>query len=62
MISRQVEQRRTANESVTLPPLTAYALAALQAAGLDFESLAFTAPRTDTASSPRNLKRPAATA
>jgi len=39
MTSRQVEQRRTASESVTLPALTAQALAALQAAGLDFESL-----------------------
>ena len=39
MTSRQVEQRRTASESVSLPALTAQALAAVQAAGLDFESL-----------------------
>ena len=39
MTSRQFEQRRTASESVTLPALTAQALAALHAAGLDFEGL-----------------------
>jgi putative DNA primase/helicase len=39
MTSRQVEQRHTASESVSLPALTPQALAALQAAGLDFESL-----------------------
>jgi putative DNA primase/helicase len=39
MTSRQVEQRRTASESVTLPALTEQALADLQAAGLDFDNL-----------------------
>ena len=43
MTSRQVEQGRTASESVTLPALMAQALTALQAAGLDFESLEFDA-------------------
>ena len=39
MTSRRVEQRRTASESVSLPVMTAQALAVLQAAGLEFESL-----------------------
>ena len=52
MTSRHVEQRHTASESVSLPVMTAHALAALQAAGLDFESLELNAgfrrkPRND---------------
>jgi hypothetical protein len=39
MTSRQVEPMRTASGSVTLNDLTAQALTALQAAGLNFESL-----------------------
>jgi len=39
MTSLHGEQRRTASESVTLNDLTAQALTAPQAAGLDFESL-----------------------
>jgi len=39
MTSRQVEQGRTASESVTLPALMAQALTALQAAELDFDNL-----------------------
>jgi len=39
MTSRHVEQRHTASESVSLPVLTAQALATLQAAGLELESL-----------------------
>ena len=43
MTARQVEPMRTAGRSVALNDLTAQALVALQAAGLDFESLALDA-------------------